>query len=203
MKLYYMPGACPLAPHIALEWVGADYETERLSHADLKTPEFLAINPMGAVPALKVGDTVLTQNAGILAYLAGSYPAAKLDGDGNAMSRAQVYSWFGFVNSDIHAAYKPLFGATGFLGDEAMVAKTHDNAREKLRAMFEIVDRQLQDNDWIAGERSIADPYLYVLIRWTDVANVDLSGLEGIARFCARMEADEGVQRALAAQGLA
>ncbi len=203
MKLYYMPGACPLAPHIVLEWVGAEYETERLSHADLKTPDFLAINPMGAVPALQVDGKVLTQNAGILAYLAEMFPDAQLEGDGSAMGKAQVYSWFGFVNSDMHAAYKPMFGATGYLGDEAMVAKSHDNAREQLRAMFEIVDRQLQNGDWIAGQRSLADPYLYVMIRWADGTKVDLSGLEGIARFRARMEADDGVQRALAAQGLA
>lgn len=203
MKLYYIPGACPLATHITLEWAGAEYESERLSGADLGTPAYLAINPMAAVPALEVDGEVLTQNSGILTYLAETFPEARLEGDGSAMSRAQVYRWLGFVNSDIHPAFKPMYGATAYLGDEAMVTKSQENARVRLRAMFEIIDRQLEGRDWIAGVRSIADPYLYVLITWTDETNVDLSGLDNVARFRARMEADAGVQRALAVEGLA
>ncbi|MDQ3230150.1 MAG: glutathione S-transferase N-terminal domain-containing protein, partial [Pseudomonadota bacterium] len=66
MKLYYSPGACSLADHIALEWIGKPYEAERLSKEQRKSPEYLRINPAGAVPALQEGDWVLTQNAAIL-----------------------------------------------------------------------------------------------------------------------------------------
>ena len=70
MKLYYMPGACSLATHIVLEWIGKPFETERITHAELKKPAFLAVNPLGAVPAIEDEHGVLTQNAAILGYLA-------------------------------------------------------------------------------------------------------------------------------------
>ena len=78
MKLYYFPGACSLADHIVLEWIGAPYETVELDRAALKSPEFLALNPNGAVPVLVDGDFVLTQNVAILCYLAERYPDARL-----------------------------------------------------------------------------------------------------------------------------
>ncbi len=82
MKLYYMAGACPLAAHIVLEWAGAHYETEKLSRDDLKKEAYLRINPLGAVPALEVDGSVITQNGGVLTYLAEAYPDARLGGDG-------------------------------------------------------------------------------------------------------------------------
>ena len=87
MKLYYMPGACSLASHIVLEWLGKPYETHKLSRDELKGPEFLKINPLGAVPALADGDWTLTQNVAILEYLAEQAPQSKLMGDGSALPR--------------------------------------------------------------------------------------------------------------------
>lgn len=202
MKLYYMPGACPLAAHIVLEWTGTAHEAIEVPRDDLKKPDYLAINPLGVVPSLDVGGEIITENSGILTYLAELHPEAALEGDGSAMAKAQVYRWLGFVNSDMHPAFKPIFGATAYLGDEAMIEKSKENARERLRGMFEIVNRQLKGRDWIAGTRSIADPYLYVMIRWAGGTGVDLSGLDEVARFHAQMEADAGVQRALKSEGL-
>ncbi|MBW7920634.1 MAG: glutathione S-transferase N-terminal domain-containing protein [Rubellimicrobium sp.] len=203
MKLYYMPGACPLAAHIVLEWTGAPHEAVQVARDDLKKPDYLAINPLGVVPSLEADGEVITENSGILTYLAELHPEAGLEGDGSAMSKAHVYSWLGFVNSDMHPAFKPIFGATRYLDDDAMIEKSHADARSRLRGMFEIVDRQLKGRDWIAGTRSLADPYLFVMIRWAKGTAVDLSGLDEVARFYAHMLADAGVQRALKAEGLA
>lgn len=203
MKLHYMPGACPLAAHIVLEWIGAPYEAQAHSHADLHQPAYLAINPLGAVPALEIEGGVITQNAGVLDYLAEAFPEAGLGGDGTPRGNAEVHRWLGFVNSDVHPAFKPLFGSTAYLGDEAAIEKTKVNARQALRGLFAIVDNQLKGRDWIAGRRSIADAYLFVVLRWAHAVRVDLSGLEETARFEAMMNADAGVQRALKAEGLA
>lgn len=204
MKLYYMPGACSLADHISLEWTGQPYETHQLSHDDLKKEAFLAINPLGAVPALELDDgEVLTQNAAILNYLADSYPEAKLGGDGTPRSRAEVNRWLGFVNADMHPAFKPLFGATAYLEEEAVVEQTKDNAKQTLQGHFARADKQLADRDWLAGKRSIADPYFFVLIRWAEMMKIDLSGMKNLQRFFERMQADSGVKRALEAEGLA
>ena len=202
MKLYYMPGACPLATHIVLQWTATPCEGVKLSHDDLKKDAFLRVNPLGAVPALEVDGTVLTQNAGILNYLARIAPEAKLLGDGTPRGEAEAQRWLGFVNSDIHPAFKPLFGATAYLGDAAMIEKSKANARERLRSLFGIVDAQLKGRDWIAGSRSIADAYLFVMLRWAQGNGIDLSGLAEIARYYARMQKDAGVVGARKAEGL-
>jgi glutathione S-transferase len=197
MKLYYSPGACSLADHIALEWIGQPYEAIRMSREDRKTPAYLKINPAGAVPALEQDGWVLTQNAAILNYLADSFPQAGLGGDGTPKGRAEVNKWLALVNSDMHPAFHPLFGSTAYLGDAAMVEKSKDAARTKLRGLFERVDAQLAGRDWVAGTRSIADPYLYVVSRWAKAQGIDLAGLDNLARFVARMEADPAVQKVL------
>lgn len=202
MKLYYMPGACPLATHITLEWIGKPYETHKLSHDELKQPEYLTINPSGAVPALEVDGRYLTQNVSILNYLADANPGAELNGDGSPQDRAAVNRWLGIINSDMHPVFKTLFGATRYLDDDAAIEKTKQNAKTILRAHFELLDTQLDGQDWLAGFRSVADPYLYVLLRWAGGMQIDLSGLGNLDRFTGQMEADEGVKGALADEGL-
>lgn len=203
MKLYYSPNTCASADHIVLEWIGKPYETQRLSREERAMPAFKAINPAGAVPVLEVDGWVLTQNAAILNYLADTHPEAKLGGDGTAKGRAEVNRWLAFVNSDVHPTFKPLFGATAFLEDAATIDKTKENAKASLRKLFERADTQLAGNDWIAGTRSIADPYLYVTLRWAKGTGVDLSGLDNLARFVTRMENDPGVRKVLTEEGLA
>ena len=202
MKLYTSPGACSLADHIALQWTGAPFEAQIVSRADRKQPDFLKLNPAGAVPVLQVGDWVLTQNSAILHYLTDRFPEAGLCGDGTPESRAEVNRWLAFVNADLHPAFKPLFGATAYLEDPALIAKSHDAARRQLRGLFERADGCLADRDWLAGSRSIADPYLFVVTQWAKKTGVDLDGLDHLARFDTRMAADPGVQAALRAEGL-
>jgi glutathione S-transferase len=202
MKLYYSPGACSLADHIALQWIGQPYEAIRVSREDRKTPAYLKINPAGAVPAFEQDGWVLTQNAAILNSLADSFPQAGLGGDGTPKGRAEVNKWLALVNSDIHPAFHPLFGSTAYLGDETLIDKSKDVARTKLRGLFERVDAQLAGKDWISGNRSIADPYLYVVSRWAKAQGIDLTGLDNLVRFVARMEADPAVQKVLKDEGL-
>ena len=202
MKLYTSPGACSLADHIALQWTGAPFEAQVVSREQRRQPDFLALNPDGAVPVLQNGDWVLTQNAAILNYIADKFPEAKLGGDGSPESRAEVNRWLAFVNSDLHPAFKPIFGSTSYLGDQAFIEKSQDNARKQLRGMFERADAQLAGKDWLTGARSIVDPYLFVVTQWAKKTGVDLSGLDHLAAFDARMAADPGVQAALKAEGL-
>lgn len=201
MKLYYLPGACSLADHIVLEWTGAPYEAIAVPRDQLKG-EYLKVNPNGVVPALMESDGwVLTENVAILGYLADKYPEAKLAGT-DLRSRAEVIRWLGFLNSDIHPAFKPIFGPGRFIADEAQHAELIDNARGRLRDMFGKVDEQLKGRDWITGTRSIADPYLFVVLRWAKGKNVDLSGFNELERFFLRMREDSGVKAAMKSEGL-
>jgi glutathione S-transferase len=202
MKLYSFSGSCALGAHIALEWIGQPYELQLLQKDDLASPAIRALNPNGQVPILVDDGWALNENAAILNYLADKFPGAKLGGEPTPRGRAEVNRWLAMMNSDVHPAFKPLFGATSYLGDEAMIEKSKDVARQRLRTWFERLDKQLEGRDWVAGERSIADPYLFVTVRWTHAVKVDLGGLANVKAFERRMRADPGVQRALKMQKL-
>lgn len=203
MKLYYLPGACSLADHIVLEWIGAPYEAIEVARDQLKSPEYLKISPGGHVPALLDDDGwALTENIAILHYLAEKHPEAKLAGT-DARSRAEVNRWLGFLNSDVHQSFKPIFGAAGFISDEAQHEELQQHAREKLGKLFTRIDTQLETHTWLAGEhRSIADPYLFVVLRWARAKKVPLQGLKALDSFFERMREDAGVKKALKAEGI-
>lgn len=202
MKLYSFAGSCALGTHIILEWIGKPYEVQMIQRDDLQKPEMLKLNPNHQVPILDDNGWVLVENAAILNYLADRFPEAKLGGDGTPRGRAEVNRWLAVLNSDVHPAFKPLFGTTNYLDDKAAIEKTHANARKVLRRYFEEFDAQLGKHDYLAGSRSIADPYLFVTLRWCKAVKVDIAGLENLKKFEARMRADAGVQKALAAEGL-
>ena len=202
MKLYSKPGACSTADHIALQWTGQPFEVELLDKDTLKAPAYLAINPAGSVPTIVDGSFVLTQNAAIMGYIADSYPQAGLGGDGSPQQRAEANRWLAFVNSDVHPAFSPLFAPAKFIADDSQYDAIRDAARKRLRGLFETANRQLADKPWLAGFRSYADAYFYITLRWAAGAKVDLSGLDNLAAFKTRMEADTGVQAALKAEGL-
>lgn len=206
MKLYSKPGACSLADHIALYWSGLDFTVELVDLARMKSPEYLAFNPAGAVPVLCEGDWVLTQNLAILHYIAQRAPDKALDGGSDLRSRAEVNRWLAFLNADLHPVYFPIFGSTRYLEEETVITRTQQHAREKLRGLYQRVDDQLAaGNTWLAGtaKASIADAYLYVTLRWAQGVGVDLSGMDALAGLRTRMEADPAVQAALKAEGLA
>ena len=202
MKLYSKPGACSTADHIALQWTGQPFEVQVLTATEMKAPAYLAINPTGAVPTIVDGDFVLTQNAAIMGYIADSFPQAGLAGDGSPRQRAEAARWLAFVNSDLHPAFKPIFGPGNFVEDPAQHDAVKQAARKRVRALLESAEQQLQDREWLAGFRSFADPYFYITLRWAGAVGVDLSNLPNLAAFRQRMDADAGVQAALKAEGL-
>jgi glutathione S-transferase len=202
MKLYYIPGACSMADHIALEWIGQPYETHRLAREALRSPEYLAINPTGLVPALVDDDGwALTENVAILNYLADKFPIAELGGMG-IRGRAEVNRWLAYLNSDVHPTFKPLFTPQRFIGDESKYAQLQELTRAKLHIQFERLNAHMADRHWLAGTRSIADTYLFVVLRWAKAKQVDLHELDHLHVFFDRMHADEGVKAVMQAEGL-
>jgi glutathione S-transferase len=200
VKLYYLPGASSLAGHIVLEWIGAPCETVRMSHDSLKSPTYLARNGAGTVPMLEHGDFALTENVAILGYLADLHPEVGLLGDGSPRGRAEVMRWLGYLNSDVHKAFLPLLKASFFLEEEVPAGVPVYGARRYLRTCLERLDAQLAGHDWLVGTRSVADPYLLVILRWAVGLDVGLWGLDHLMRFARRMEADPGVQAAILAE---
>lgn len=201
MKLYYLPGACPLAPQIVMEWMGLPYELKEVPRAELKAPAFLALNPQGSVPVLIDGDLTLTQSVAILEYLNERHPQAGLHGQ-TPKDRAEVRRWLSFCNADLHRTFAIIFGVQTYTDDPATQKQLIAKASERLLFLFGIANQQLADQDYLAGSRSIADPYLYTVLRWARAKELALTGMTNLDNFFKRMDADASVQAALKAQGL-
>lgn len=204
MNLFYMPGASSLAVHIVLEWSGAPYETVRMDRRSIKAEDYLALNPSGGVPLLVDGDFVLSENVAILVYLAELHPHARLLGDGSLRSRAEVMRWLGFLSSDVHKAFRPIFYPERYLPGGEFAQRLGAMARGHVRDHLRRLDAQLEGREWLTGERSIADAYLFVILRWAIGTKIELQGFANLSRFVRCLHEDEGVHAALAMEeGLA
>lgn len=197
MRLYYFPGACSLADHIALKWSGLPHEAIRMDRDSIKSESYLKLNPAGAVPLLVQDDFVLSENVAILDYVASSAPDAALLGVG-LHGRAQTLRWLAYLNSDVHGAFKPLFSPRRFLDDESQAELIAESARTQVARHLEVLDRQLEGREWITGARSVADPYLFVMLRWATRHNISLEPFKNLLRFLERMYADAGAFSAIA-----
>ena len=201
MKLYYLKGTCSMVPHTALEWIGKPYEAQGVDHAYMKSPEYLALNPQGAVPLLTDGDFVLTQNMAILYYLDQLNPEANLFGAGDAKDKAQVVRWLSFANSDLHKTFSLLFRTPSGM-DEAGVTALQNNARENILRMYQQIEQHLEGREFIGAQISVADVYIYVTLRWARSMKVDVSGLPNLVAFYDRVGANAGVQAVIQAEGI-
>ncbi len=201
MKLYYLPGACPLATQIVLEWIGKPYESQAVTRTEIKEPAFLALNPIGSVPVLVDGDMTLTQSAAILEYLAELNPGLNLLGN-TPKQRAEARRWLGFCNSDLHRTFSLVFGPAAFVSNADSQKELALKASERVVALLRVADKHLAGKQWLSGSRSIADPYLYTILRWAKAKNLDIAGMANLQAFFKHMEADAGVKSALKAQGL-
>lgn len=199
MTLYYSPGACSLASHIALEEAGVEHELVKidLRAGEQRTPEYLAVNPKGSTPALKTDRGVLTENPVILGYIAQQTPDAGLAPKDDSYLFGKLQSFNMFLASSVHPAMgRALFG--GLQGEAATQAK--DAALTKLR----LVEDKLFQGPWADGERfSIADGYLYVFARWAKQAGwLDGGDFPKLNDHLARVQERPAVRRTLEHEGL-
>jgi glutathione S-transferase len=168
LKLYYSPGACSLAPHVALEEVGVEYEPVKvtLAKGEQRTPEYLALNPKGRVPVLAEDGWVLTENAAILPYIAQRFSGAGL-WPSDAKEAARVAEWIGWIASTVHIAYAHVRRPERYASDPKAIEAVIAKGKESCRDIWGQVDRKLGAGPWAIGERfSIADPYLLVFWTW-------------------------------------
>ena len=204
MKLFSMPGTCALSVHIVLEWIGVPFDVAVMNRGDNRLPAYLAINPAGQVPALRLDDgTVLTEAAAILPFLAERYPEAGLGSDDSALGRYRLAQLLSFLTGEVHVAFKPFFMPQRFLADETQFTALKATAFVTLAPLLAMLEARLGPNTYILEDRrSVADAYLYILLRWVENAPDGLSPYPALSRFRARMEADPAVARALAKQGM-
>lgn len=198
MELYFAPLACSMATRIALYEAGADARfiqrdrNKRLADGS----DFYQVNPLGMVPTLRTdGGELLTENAAILQYVAACFPQAELAPAGG-MERARLQQWLSFIGTELHkAVFIPLLQAKA-----PAEAKTY--ARGLAEARFGILDKHLMDREFLLDKFSVADAYLFTVLRWSSRIKLDLSGFKNVTAYMDRVAARPKVHEAMKAEGL-
>ncbi len=202
LKLYYSPGACALASHIALEEAHAAYELVKidLSKGEQKTPEYLAVNPAGVTPTLVTDEGVLTENLAIMWYAAVTHPEADLlPPDDAPFELASMHRVNGFLASSLHPAIgKVLFSRPPLEGE------ARERALEPALAKYDIVEHHLLKGPWVLGERyTVADGYLSVFTRWLRLNDLlDRDRFPKLNAHLTLVQSRPCVQKALHMEGL-
>jgi glutathione S-transferase len=200
MKLYFLPGACSLSPHIVLRETGANFELEKVNLQEKKTSsgeDYGAVNPKGQVPCLELDSgEKLTEGPVIVQYIADQNANAGLAGAVGTMERYRIQEWLNFITSELHKGFSPLFRPT-------TPDAYKDITRENLRKRFEWIDHQLSGKQYLAADRfSVADAYLFTVLRWAPRVGIDTAKWPNITAFMERVAARPKVQEALKAEGL-
>jgi glutathione S-transferase len=200
MKLYFSPGACSLSPHIALREIGAEVELVKVDTKSKRMDDnrdFREVNPYGYVPALEL-DTgeVLLEGPAIVQYIADLRPEAGIAPANGTLERTRVQSALALINSEIHKAAGALFNPAL---DEAGKAA----ATERLESRLDVLDKQFGEASYLANNRySVADAYLFVVMRWLRFFKIDLAKWPGLAAHHQRIGERPAVRAAMAEEGL-
>ena len=203
--LYYAPGTCALVTHIALEEAGAPYETVAIDFAngEQRSPEFLAINPHGRVPALVTEQGTITENLAILGYLADLHGAEGSIPRGDPFETARAMQLLSWLSGTVHGtAFAALFRPGRFSLDETVQKGISEGAHANLTSHFVELD-DLCGPGWLAGESfTAADSYAAVFYRWARMAKFDLGLSPRWSSLVGRVIERPAVIKALGAEGL-
>lgn len=201
LKLFYAPGTCALASRIALEDAGAAYELARidLANGQQRSADYLAVNPKGRVPALVTHRGILTETPAILAYIAQSFPQAKLAPVDDPYEFARLQAFNAYICSTVHVNH-----AHGRRGARwADETSSHEDMKRKvpetMAAAMRLIELDYFEGPWVMGEQyTVADPYLFTIESWLKGDGVDIGDFPVLNDHYQRMSARESVKRALA-----
>ncbi|WP_437303125.1 glutathione transferase GstA [Sorangium sp. So ce388] len=200
MKLYFSPGACSLSPHVVARELGIELTLDKVDLASKKTSsgrDFSAINPKGYIPALELdGGEVLTEGPAIVQYLADQKPEAKLVPPPGTMARYRVQEMLGYINSELHKSYSPLF-------NPKTSPEQRQASEEYLRKRYGVIEAALAKGPYLFGEQfTVADAYLFTVTNWSNFVKLDLSAFPNLLAYQRRVAARPAVQGAMRAEGL-
>jgi glutathione S-transferase len=178
LTLYYAAHTCSLATHIVLEEAGADYATVRIdfAKAQQQSPEYLKVNPKGRVPALVTDRGILTETPAMLAFVAQSFPVARLASLDDAFAFAEMQAFNSYLCSTLHIAHAHrMRGYRWVDADDAhSIAAMQRKVPQSVGESFAMIEREMLKGPWVMGERyTICDPYLFTLAQWLEADGVD------------------------------
>lgn len=203
LSLYYAPGTCALASHIALEQAGADYDAVRVDFArsEQRSPDYLRLNPKGRVPALVTPRGTLTETPAILMFICQSHPEAGLAPLGDAFELARMNAFNSYLCSTVHVAHAHGRRATRWADDPAAVAAMQKKVPQNMGECFDLIEREFFQGPWVLGAAyGVSDMYLFTIAQWLEGDGVDVRQFPKLAEHAQRMARDPVVARVLAAQ---
>lgn len=201
LTLYYTPNTCALASHIALIEVNAAYELRLIDFATTqqRSPDYLALNPKGRVPALVTPQGVLTETPALLAFIAQSFPAAGLAPLDNPFAFARVQEFNSYLCSTLHIAHAHRMRGYRWADDEAAIAAMQRKVPQSVGEGFALIESDMFAGPWVMGEHyTICDPYLFTLAQWMEADGVDPARFPKLMDHRKRMQQRPSVQRAIA-----
>ena len=204
IKLYYSPGACSLASHIALEEAGLDYETQKINTAEgeQRSDWYLKLNPRGRVPTLTVDGNVLTENVGILTYLAGGMPKKGLWPD-DTWHQGKAVSTMAWLSNTVHTAYRCYVRPARYSDDPATHEAIKAKGKDAFHGYLKEIDGLLAGREWAIGDHyTVVDGYLLVFYRWGNRAGLPVKELANYTRLANKVLARPAVKKAMADEGV-
>ncbi|MCX7196530.1 MAG: glutathione transferase GstA [Proteobacteria bacterium] len=200
MKLYYAPGACSLAVHIALREIGANFDSvavDLAKHTTADGADFHTISPRGYVPVLQLDDgSRHTEAAALLQYVADLDPAHAFIGATGSARRLAVVEWLTFVSTELHKVFSP------WLWHKETADSTRQAVKDKLATRFVELEALLSKQDYLAGEYSVADAYAFTIVNWVNFLAMSLRPYPHLKTYLDRVSQRPRVQDALRAEGL-
>jgi glutathione S-transferase len=200
LKLYYAPGTCALASHIALEEAGANYEAIQLNfkNDDQKKPDYLKINPKARVPALVTDRGILTETPALLIYIAQSFPAAKLAPLDDPFALAKVQAFNSYLCSTVHVAHAHRMRGARWTDDAAAIESMKKKVPQTVGECFALIEREMFEGPWVMGkDYTVADGYLFTLTQWLGGDGVDINKTPKIAEHFRRVGERPAVRKAI------
>lgn len=203
LKLFYAPGTCARASHIALEETGQSFEATRLDFGSGQQtqPEYLAVNPKGRVPALITDRGTLTETPAILAYIAQTYPDANLAPLGDPFAFAEIQAFNSYLCSTVHVAHAHKMRGNRWADEANSLADMKQKVPMTMGACFDLIESEMFKGPWVMGEAySIADAYLFTIASWLKGDGVDSTKFPKVHEHMGRMKEREAVQKVLSAE---
>jgi glutathione S-transferase len=201
IKLFYAPHTCSLASHIALEDAAAEYATVRINFADdeQRKPAYLAVNPKGRVPALATDRGILTETPAMLAFIAQSFPQARLAPLDDPFLFAEVQAFNSYLCATLHVAHSHRMRGNRWADDPAAIMAMQRKVPESVSACYELIEAKMLRGPWVMGESyTICDPYLFTMAQWLEQDGVDPARFPKVISHRRRMSERPTVQKAIA-----
>jgi glutathione S-transferase len=202
LTLYYAPRTCSLASHIALEDAGASYALRRvdIDKGEHRARDYLSVNTKGRVPALATPRGILTETPAILAFIAHSFPDARLAPEDH-FAFAELQAFNSYLCSTLHVAHAHRMRGHRWADDPAAIIAMQKKVPEAVGACFEPIERQFLKGPWVMGEvYTVADPYLFTLAQWLEADGVDSDRFPRVIDHRRRMLERTAVRKAITAE---